>query len=140
MALGYWTPFRPPFFQYDATSTQGQAGGGGEYEVQTGFGWSNGVVIEFMNLFGDELLADDGVDGKFVAGADKEEEEEMSAAGAADGGGDLVQLCTHFDVSKGKSKLIDSRVSQVSWKTCWREEGRKGGREEGRSNKKNKMG
>ncbi len=64
----------PPPLQYDAVST-GTAGGGGEYEVQTGFGWSNGVVIEFMNLFGDELLReDDGVDAKFV----KEEEEKTN--------------------------------------------------------------
>ncbi len=48
--------------QYHANKL-GSAGGGGEYEVQTGFGWSNGVVIEFMAIFGDELLnEEDGVD------------------------------------------------------------------------------
>jgi alpha,alpha-trehalase len=29
----------------------GQTGGGGEYVVQTGFGWTNGVVLEFINRF-----------------------------------------------------------------------------------------
>ena len=30
--------------QYNVNET-GSAGGGGEYDVQTGFGWTNGVVI-----------------------------------------------------------------------------------------------
>jgi hypothetical protein len=34
----------------------GTAGGGGEYDVQTGFGWTNGVVIDFMATFGDEVM------------------------------------------------------------------------------------
>jgi alpha,alpha-trehalase len=29
----------------------GQNGGGGEYVVQSGFGWTNGVVLEFINQF-----------------------------------------------------------------------------------------
>ena len=40
--------------QYNANSS-GEAGGGGEYDVQTGFGWTNGVVIDFMVTFGDEV-------------------------------------------------------------------------------------
>lgn len=36
--------------KYDAI-TPGQGGGGGEYNVQTGFGWTNGVVLEFLNTF-----------------------------------------------------------------------------------------
>jgi len=31
----------------------------GEYEVQTGFGWTNGVIIDFMVIFGDDLLSDE---------------------------------------------------------------------------------
>ncbi|GKV53286.1 hypothetical protein SLEP1_g59818 [Rubroshorea leprosula] len=30
----------------------GESGGGGEYVVQTGFGWSNGVVLAFLEEFG----------------------------------------------------------------------------------------
>ncbi|XP_044759539.1 trehalase-like [Coccinella septempunctata] len=33
--------------KYDAVHP-GQAGGGGEYSVQTGFGWTNGVALEFI--------------------------------------------------------------------------------------------
>jgi len=29
----------------------GGAGGGGEYDVQTGFGWTNGVLLHFINRF-----------------------------------------------------------------------------------------
>lgn len=30
----------------------GETGGGGEYIPQTGFGWTNGVVFELLDLFG----------------------------------------------------------------------------------------
>ncbi len=32
----------------------GSAGGGGEYEPQVGFGWSNGVVLELLRLYPDQ--------------------------------------------------------------------------------------
>ncbi|XP_065159309.1 trehalase-like [Atheta coriaria] len=35
------------FEKYDAEE-QGNYGGGGEYKVQAGFGWANGVVLEFI--------------------------------------------------------------------------------------------
>ncbi|CAK9802112.1 tre1 [Anthophora plagiata] len=38
------------FEKYDSV-VPGQGGGGGEYNVQTGFGWTNGVVLEFLNTF-----------------------------------------------------------------------------------------
>lgn len=40
--------------QYNVTVV-GKAGGGGEYEVQPGFGWSNGVAMRLLELFGDRL-------------------------------------------------------------------------------------
>lgn len=46
------------FEKYDA-ETPGKFGGGGEYKVQEGFGWSNGVVLEFLNKYGSILTADD---------------------------------------------------------------------------------
>jgi len=36
------------FLQYDARAL-GMSGGGGEYAPQLGFGWTNGVVLEFLN-------------------------------------------------------------------------------------------
>ena len=42
----------------------------GEYEVQTGFGWTNGVIIDFMVIFGDDLLSDEEdtelMEGKYI--------------------------------------------------------------------------
>ncbi|XP_036334334.1 trehalase isoform X2 [Rhagoletis pomonella] len=42
------------FEKYDALKFGGH-GGGGEYEVQEGFGWSNGVIVEFLAKYGGEL-------------------------------------------------------------------------------------
>ncbi|ETN70173.1 alpha,alpha-trehalase [Necator americanus] len=36
--------------KYDARSSEGKPGGGGEYVVQEGFGWTNGVVMDLINL------------------------------------------------------------------------------------------
>ncbi|XP_055694077.1 trehalase isoform X1 [Lutzomyia longipalpis] len=44
------------FEKYNAEEMGGH-GGGGEYEVQIGFGWSNGVIIELLNKYGDILSA-----------------------------------------------------------------------------------
>ena len=42
----------------------------GEYDVQTGFGWTNGVIIDFMVIFGDDLLSDEEdvelMEGKYI--------------------------------------------------------------------------
>lgn len=42
------------FEKYDVSVVGGQ-GGGGEYEVVIGFGWSNGVVLDFMKKYGKDL-------------------------------------------------------------------------------------
>ncbi|EPZ34027.1 Glycoside hydrolase, family 37 domain-containing protein [Rozella allomycis CSF55] len=44
------------FEKYDVRKP-GYAGFGGEYLVQDGFGWTNGVVLYFLNLYGHELEA-----------------------------------------------------------------------------------
>lgn len=36
--------------KYDAVNP-GAFGGGGEYTVQAGFGWTNGVALHFIKLF-----------------------------------------------------------------------------------------
>lgn len=38
--------------KYSASMVQ-TGGWGGEYENQTGFGWTNGVLLDFLNKFGD---------------------------------------------------------------------------------------
>lgn len=50
--------------QYDATVTGGH-GSGGEYEVQLGFGWTNGIIMEFLHKYGSRVTAED----KFVGSA-----------------------------------------------------------------------
>lgn len=45
-------------FQYDATVPGGH-GGGGEYELQLGFGWTNGVVMDLLNKYGHILQLED---------------------------------------------------------------------------------
>lgn len=46
-------------FQYDA-SVPGGHGGGGEYEIQMGFGWTNGVILELLDKYGYKIsLTDD---------------------------------------------------------------------------------
>lgn len=47
------------FEKYDAEKP-GQVGGGGEYTVQEGFGWSNGVILEFLTKYGRSLTSTDG--------------------------------------------------------------------------------
>ncbi|XP_047037421.1 trehalase-like isoform X2 [Helicoverpa zea] len=44
--------------KYDATIFGG-LGGGGEYVVQTGFGWTNGVIMAMLNKWGDTLTSAD---------------------------------------------------------------------------------
>jgi len=42
-------------FKYDASSLR-KIGGGGEYDIQIGFGWTNSVVLDFLNMYGDRLV------------------------------------------------------------------------------------
>nr|UYZ39131.1 soluble trehalase [Apocheima cinerarius] len=49
------------FEKYDA-EIPGRFGGGGEYSVQEGFGWSNGVVLECLDDYGDVMTAYDTVE------------------------------------------------------------------------------
>lgn len=41
-------------FQYSAEELGGY-GSGGEYEIQLGFGWSNGVILQFLAENGRDL-------------------------------------------------------------------------------------
>ena len=42
------------FEKYNCESVQ-KVGGGGEYENQIGFGWSNGVVLDFLQMYGAKM-------------------------------------------------------------------------------------
>lgn len=42
----------------------GITGDGGEYEPQTGFGWTNGTILSFINHFGDKLMEKYDFDAK----------------------------------------------------------------------------
>lgn len=35
----------------------GSHGGGGEYDVQLGFGWTNGVIMDLLDMYGDKIKA-----------------------------------------------------------------------------------
>ncbi|XP_030381998.1 trehalase isoform X2 [Scaptodrosophila lebanonensis] len=53
---------RSMFEKYDAEKFGGH-GGGGEYDVQKGFGWTNGVIIEWLAKYGRELSISGNTDG-----------------------------------------------------------------------------
>ncbi|XP_040181405.1 trehalase isoform X2 [Rana temporaria] len=44
------------FEKYDVEG-DGKPGGGGEYEVQLGFGWSNGVILQLLDLYRSRLTS-----------------------------------------------------------------------------------
>uniref|UniRef100_F7CTA5 Trehalase n=1 Tax=Ornithorhynchus anatinus TaxID=9258 RepID=F7CTA5_ORNAN len=47
------------FEKYDV-SGDGEPGGGGEYDVQVGFGWTNGVALQLLARYGDRLTSGTG--------------------------------------------------------------------------------
>ncbi|XP_047101886.1 trehalase-like [Schistocerca piceifrons] len=66
--------------KYDATLI-GVGGGGGEYRVQLGFGWTNGIILELLNKYGHQLQVVD----KFNAKA-----EQSTASGVQASGGQVL--------------------------------------------------
>ncbi|XP_041372836.1 trehalase-like [Gigantopelta aegis] len=56
-----WKETNHMFEKYDVNRVGGR-GGGGEYGVQTGFGWSNGVLLDFLHRYGDSLTTSDQTD------------------------------------------------------------------------------
>ena len=45
------SPDKPIYEKYDAMNL-GKPGNGGEYSVQTGFGWTNGLVLHYLERYG----------------------------------------------------------------------------------------
>jgi len=52
-----WKVTGEMYEKYDVT-TRGIPGGGGEYAVQTGFGWTNGVALHLLQLYGNTFTLD----------------------------------------------------------------------------------
>lgn len=46
-------------FEKYSVNTFGSRGGGGEYDVQEGFGWTNGVILDFLARYGSEFTLDE---------------------------------------------------------------------------------
>ncbi|XP_052370194.1 trehalase isoform X2 [Oncorhynchus keta] len=49
-----YVKYEAMFEKYDVNG-DGKPGGGGEYEVQLGFGWTNGVALQLLSQYGDRL-------------------------------------------------------------------------------------
>nr|ACV20872.1 membrane-bound trehalase [Nilaparvata lugens] len=62
--------------KYDATVLGGH-GGGGEYEVQLGFGWTNGVITELLDKYGHKLTPEQ----QATAGSEPHTGASISASG-----------------------------------------------------------
>ncbi|CAJ0957592.1 unnamed protein product, partial [Mesorhabditis belari] len=45
--------------KYNVASGAPRGGGGGEYEVQAGFGWTNGVILDLLSTYGDRMHFDE---------------------------------------------------------------------------------
>ena len=58
-----WKKYENIYEKYNAEK-RGERGQGGEYIVQEGFGWTNGVCLSLMNFFGDRLVAPQDCDQK----------------------------------------------------------------------------
>ena len=56
------------FEKYDATQIN-RIGSGGEYEVQLGFGWTNGVVLDFLDMYSDQLSTELGFPVRKLSGS-----------------------------------------------------------------------
>lgn len=47
------------FFQYNVSGSIPSPGSGGEYNVQDGFGWTNGAVLDLLVTYADRITAQD---------------------------------------------------------------------------------
>uniref|UniRef100_A0A915C2N6 Trehalase n=1 Tax=Parascaris univalens TaxID=6257 RepID=A0A915C2N6_PARUN len=65
------------FEKYNVASTcVNAAGGGGEYEVQEGFGWTNGVILDLLLTYGPDLSfsVEDSTDPEYESETESESE------------------------------------------------------------------
>jgi alpha,alpha-trehalase len=59
------------------------SGRGGEYTVQAGFGWTNGVVLWVASTFGEQLVAPVCPDPLFAAGGTGSSSTSVSSSGGS---------------------------------------------------------
>ncbi|KAK3874699.1 hypothetical protein Pcinc_020379 [Petrolisthes cinctipes] len=64
---GYQQANPHAMFEKYNVSVVGLPGGGGEYSVQAGFGWSNAVAMRLMDMYGDRLTATTGSSAQLSA-------------------------------------------------------------------------
>lgn len=57
-----YTTYDAMYEKYDVNAG-GKPGGGGEYEVQLGFGWTNGVALQLLDSYGERLTAEPDLTG-----------------------------------------------------------------------------
>ncbi|KAK7022014.1 hypothetical protein SK128_022928 [Halocaridina rubra] len=65
--LGYQQSTPHAMFEKYNVEIMGLPGGGGEYDVQLGFGWTNGVAMHLLDIYGDRLTAARGGSTSFKA-------------------------------------------------------------------------
>ncbi|PAV65554.1 hypothetical protein WR25_00833 [Diploscapter pachys] len=68
--LRVWQHTKFMWEKYDTSGNIPNPGNGGEYDVQLGFGWSNGVVLDLLMSYGNRLSTDGGntITGSTTAG------------------------------------------------------------------------
>ncbi|CAI8011659.1 Trehalase [Geodia barretti] len=52
-----WERFNHTMFEKYNCTEAGEPGGGGQYNTQTGFGWTNGVALKFLSLYPDMVIS-----------------------------------------------------------------------------------
>ncbi|EEB13930.1 Trehalase precursor, putative [Pediculus humanus corporis] len=76
--------------KYDATVVGGH-GSGGEYDVQLGFGWTNGVVMDLLHIFGKRLSSNENdFSSSLLLSHSEEDENKMARVSAAATANDLT--------------------------------------------------
>uniref|UniRef100_A0A8C9SFV7 Trehalase n=1 Tax=Scleropages formosus TaxID=113540 RepID=A0A8C9SFV7_SCLFO len=65
-----WLAYVKYGHMYEKYSVEGDGkpGGGGEYEVQLGFGWTNGVAMQLLDQYGDKLSGCTRLSSSFALG------------------------------------------------------------------------
>ncbi|XP_038212022.1 uncharacterized protein LOC119832422 [Zerene cesonia] len=97
------------FEKYDV-EVPGRIGGGGEYTVQTGFGWSNGVVMEFLAKYGRRLtLHDVEISGQNEAVVSRVESDGENSLSVVAAGPDPQLTSSSSGSSSSESKESDEK-------------------------------
>lgn len=68
----------------------GGHGTGGEYDVQLGFGWTNGVILDLLHLYGSRLSSDenDFTSSLLLSPSEANQKEVSVAASSSSSGAD----------------------------------------------------